>query len=390
MAIKLGELLVQEGLVSQEDLDEALRYQVIYGGKLGTNLIEMGLIEEGEITRILSKKLGIPFAPPERLLKIPQDIIAVTPREIAEKYMVVPIAREGKKLFLAMDDPSNLLALDEISFRTGFIVKPILASEVRLILALEKYYGIERERRYISLEKRMATAKKKRKPETVRLQPPPPVPSPVRAQEEKEEFIEIPGLESNEEIEELEAIVDAEELEQIDVIEDLADADVIEEYTLEMISRLLTDAGDREDIADILIGYLAQEFDRGALFQVRGAHIGGWRAMNRGKSVETFSQLAVPLGEPSVLKTVVESRSTYLGAIARNEINDRVFHALGGPMAATGLLVPLQIMGRVVGLLYVDDRNVNLSGRTVDLQKLAAKASMAFEILILKQKILML
>ncbi|NIQ94215.1 MAG: general secretion pathway protein GspE [Desulfuromonadales bacterium] len=387
MAIKLGEFLVREGLVTEDDLEEALKYQVIYGGKLGTNLIEMGLVEEGDIAKALSKKLGIPYVPPQKLENIPRDLLDTIPTEIAEKYRVLPVARENKKLFLAMTDPADLHAIDEISFRTGYIVKPVLTPELRLVLALEQYYGIDREMRYIPLDKRVTTARKKAK----KTPSPESEQTPQATPDEEEEFIEIPGVETAEEIEEAEPLEEIEELAAAEVVEEVAEADIVEEaYTLDVISRLLADAGDREDIADIIIGYLGQEFHRGAIFQVRGSTISGWRGMVNGTNSERFPQIDIGLDEPSVLKTVVENRSYYLGAISRTEANDRVFQGLGGYLAPTALLVPIQILGRVVGILYVDAESVDLSERTVDLQTLAAKASMAFEILILKKKILML
>lgn len=397
MAIKLGELLVREGLVTEDDIEEALRYQVIYGGKLGTNLIEMGLVEEGDIAQVLSKKLGLPYAPPEKLQNLPRKLLDIIPREIAEKYNALPLARENKKLFLAMTDPTDLHAIDEIAFRTGYIVNPVLTPELRLTLALEQYYGIEREMRYIPLDKRVSTARKKAKKKPPPKHAPPRRPEPEPAEEKApdteavEEFIEIPGVDPAEGVAEAETIDEAEALDSTEIVEEIAEADVVEnQYTLGTISRLLADAGDREDIADIVLGYLGQEFDRGALFQVRGETISGWRGMVGGTNSENITKTELDLDEPSVLKTVVENRSYYLGSISRNDANDRIFQGLGGYLAPTCLLVPIQILGRVVAIIYVDGGNVDLSRRAVDLQNLAAKASMAFEILILKKKILTL
>jgi len=149
MAIKLGTMLVQEGLISLQQLDEALKYQTIFGGRLGTNLIEMGLAEEEDIARILSDKLRVPFTGSEELLKIPTEVIQLIPRKIAQKYKVVPLRQEKKRLYLAMVDPSDLRAVDEIGFISGYAVHPLVAPEVSLILALEKHYGIDRDVRYV-------------------------------------------------------------------------------------------------------------------------------------------------------------------------------------------------------------------------------------------------
>ncbi len=151
MALKIGELLVKEGVITRKQLEEALKCQVIFGGRLGTNLIEMGLIGEDELVRYLSKQLEVPFVPPEQLLSIPPDVIKLISRDIAEEYKIIPLSLDKKRLTVAMWDPSDLSAVDAISFITGYIIKPLVCSELRLLLALEQYYGIKREVRYIQL-----------------------------------------------------------------------------------------------------------------------------------------------------------------------------------------------------------------------------------------------
>ncbi len=155
MAVKLGELLIKKNLLTQAQLEEALQAQVIFGGKLGTVLIEMGLLTEKTLAGVLAQLLNIPCAKPGQLQNIPENIIKIISSELAEKHKVIPVAANGKKLTLAMADPRNLKSIDEISFRTGYIVRPILALEVRLVFALEKYYGIKRTMRYIAPPKQV-------------------------------------------------------------------------------------------------------------------------------------------------------------------------------------------------------------------------------------------
>src|SRR6266568_8528642 len=151
MAQKIGELLVSEGLLTRKQLDEALKSQVIFGGRLGTNLVEMGIVEEQDLLLTLSKQLEIPFVSSEQLMAVPAEAIKLIPREMAEEYKIVPLSLEKKRLTAAMADPSDLSAIDAISFITGYIILPVVCSELRLLLALEQYYGIKREVRYIQL-----------------------------------------------------------------------------------------------------------------------------------------------------------------------------------------------------------------------------------------------
>ena len=111
MAAKLGELLITKNLLTQAQLEEALQAQVIFGGKLGTILIEMGLITEDALAEILAQLLSFPCAKPGQLQNIPEDVIKIISPEMAEKNKVVPVSVSGKKLTLAMEDPSNLKAI---------------------------------------------------------------------------------------------------------------------------------------------------------------------------------------------------------------------------------------------------------------------------------------
>ncbi len=113
MALKLGEMLIREGLLTSAQLEEALKYQVIFGGKLGTNLIEMGLVEENALARVLSRKLGVPCAEESELMRISPEVIKLIPKDIAARYKVIPLRLENRRLTLVMADPTDLKAIDE-------------------------------------------------------------------------------------------------------------------------------------------------------------------------------------------------------------------------------------------------------------------------------------
>ena len=103
MALRLGELLIKNKLLTQAQLEEALQTQVIFGGKLGTILIEMGLISENVLAEILSNLINIPCLKPDQLENIPEHVIKIISPELAQKHKVVPVAVNGKKLTLAME-----------------------------------------------------------------------------------------------------------------------------------------------------------------------------------------------------------------------------------------------------------------------------------------------
>lgn len=171
--ITLLEMLLRAGLIDEKQFDGALRNRVLHGGKIGTSLIELGFVNEVDLARFLGKKLAVPYVSPEKLKKISAETIAALPIELALKYQAIPLKLEKKKLVLAMVDPSDLKAVDEISFATGFIIRPVIAPEVRLMEALSVYYQAEVGPRYLQIASRLEEERE----EEFRNLPPEPAPS---------------------------------------------------------------------------------------------------------------------------------------------------------------------------------------------------------------------
>ncbi len=140
MPIKLGELLVKENLISAPQLQEALTYQKQHGGKLGFNLVKLGFIKDEEITQLLSRQYGVPSINLARF-EIDPSVIKLVPAETSQKYQIIPLSRAGANLTIAMVDPTNVFAMDDIKFMTGYNVEPVVASETAIMDAIEKYYG---------------------------------------------------------------------------------------------------------------------------------------------------------------------------------------------------------------------------------------------------------
>jgi type IV pilus assembly protein PilB len=144
MSAKLGEILVRENLLSAQQLREALDYQRAHGGRLGFNLVKMGLVSDDMITAVLSRQYGVPSVNLE-LFDIEPSVIRLIPQEVAQKYSVLPLSRVGASLTLAMVDPTNVFAMDDIKFMTGLNIEPVVVSEASVQEAIAKYYGSSRE-----------------------------------------------------------------------------------------------------------------------------------------------------------------------------------------------------------------------------------------------------
>ncbi|HET7113794.1 MAG TPA: type IV-A pilus assembly ATPase PilB [Pyrinomonadaceae bacterium] len=144
MSVKLGEILVRENLISPQNLREALDYQREHGGRLGFNLVKLGLVSDDMITAVLSRQYGIPSVNLD-LFNIDSAVLRLIPQEVAQKHCVLPLSRVGATLTLAMVDPTNVFAMDDVKFMTGLNVEPVVVAEGSIQLAIAKYYGSSRE-----------------------------------------------------------------------------------------------------------------------------------------------------------------------------------------------------------------------------------------------------
>ncbi len=140
MSGRLGELLVRENLISVQQLRKAQEEQQKSGTRIGTALIKSGAIEETKLTDFLSKQYGVP-AINLRDFDIDPDIIKLVPKDVAEKHLVVPVNRAGPSLIVAMCDPSNIYAVDDLKFLTSYNIETVVASEPAIREAIEKYYA---------------------------------------------------------------------------------------------------------------------------------------------------------------------------------------------------------------------------------------------------------
>ncbi len=139
-AVRIGELLLKEKRITAEQLQEALNYQRQNGGKLGLNLIKMGFVKDEEMTALLSRQYGVPSIALAEF-EIDPTVVKLVPADTAQKYQIVPLSRAGATLTIAMTDPTNVFAMDDIKFMTGYNVEPVVASETAVLEAIQKYYG---------------------------------------------------------------------------------------------------------------------------------------------------------------------------------------------------------------------------------------------------------
>jgi type IV pilus assembly protein PilB len=140
MSSRLGEILIKESLITPDQLRKAQEHQKANGGRLGTCLIKLGFISDDEITGVLSRQYGVPSIN-LKYYEVDASVIKLIPQDTAIRYQIVPLSRVGSTLTIAMIDPTNVFAMDDIKFMTGFNVEPVVASETAISEAIVKFYG---------------------------------------------------------------------------------------------------------------------------------------------------------------------------------------------------------------------------------------------------------
>ena len=140
MAAKLGQLLIASNIISEDQLREALILQRKEGGRLGTNLVKLGHITEEKLVTFLSRQYGVPAINLSDY-KIDPSVLKLVPVDIARKYLIMPVARVGATLTIAMADPSNVFAIDDVKFMTGYNVEVVVSSESSILSAVSSHYA---------------------------------------------------------------------------------------------------------------------------------------------------------------------------------------------------------------------------------------------------------
>ena len=144
MSQRLGDLLVKEKVITQEQLEAALKTQKETNARLGSVLVKLGYMSDDDVTNFLSRQYGVP-AINLSYFEIDAAVVKLIPQETAKRYQILPLSRVGASLTIAMVDPTNVFAMDDIKFMTGFNIEPVVASESAILEGIEKAYGSAQE-----------------------------------------------------------------------------------------------------------------------------------------------------------------------------------------------------------------------------------------------------
>src|SRR5690349_24955670 len=144
MSQRLGDLLVKEKVITPEQLEQATKVQKGANCRLGSALVRLGFLTDEDVTNFLSRQYGVP-AINLSYFEIDPAVVKLIPFETAKRYQILPLSRVGASLTIAMVDPTNVFAMDDIKFMTGFNIEPVVASESSIADGIDKAYGTSKE-----------------------------------------------------------------------------------------------------------------------------------------------------------------------------------------------------------------------------------------------------
>jgi len=391
---KIGEVLVQAGHLSQEGLEEALDWQVLYGGRLGTNLLELKLVEEEQLARALGKQLGAEIAWGE--LQVDPALVSAIPKHIADRHEMVPWKLEKRRLKVLCCE-IKVSELDQLSYKTGRTCVPVIAPEFRIYQLLRAHYQATRQMRALDFgvvpEEGQRRKRKGKEPgKTIEAGP---------ELIDEDAFNEIynrvvtgplsrPSSQASAaappEEERLEALPEDAILGEFrdDVIPEsalpsvAADAPAaVPEPPVKQVSwddvpapppepareespldfkqalKALEGVSDRDSIAHIVLRASRNKAARALLLQVQGGVALGWDGL--GEGTENARQVAMPLSAESAFALVAKTRSHYMGPLQKTPTNIRFLATLGKRVPLSSLIFPILHKGRVSYMLYLDN-----------------------------------
>ncbi|HTJ43541.1 MAG TPA: hypothetical protein VL463_15660 [Kofleriaceae bacterium] len=366
--MKLGTLLLRNAAISLTQLEAGLRAQVLYGGRLGTNLVELGFLDVDGLGMYLGELSGLPVASQGLLEAATARVLSLVPPDLADLHGAIPLYLDpAGVLAIAMVDPTDELARAELAEKSGHPLLPHVVAELRLLYYLEKHYGVVRKARYIrpGTRRTLAQADERRKtqpagglvlPPQVRLEP-----------RKRRVSAETPAV----------AISATKTLQMMAPYQSICDR--------------IDAAPHRDQIAQALVDFGAGRFDAVIIFLIRDGNALGWRGhvgTARGLTAP-LEQLSLPLGGTSALQAAHDTLRPFRGtppSVGR-PVETELWTAIGAEPAPSQILVtPIIVKQRVVNLVYAHAPGPLPDIATDELCELAIRASTAYVRLIRQSK----
>jgi len=366
--LRIGEMLLEAGILTRQQLEEALNAQLIYGGKLGTNLVEHGFVTEEFLTSFLSKQCNMPAAEPKDLEDIPTEVVETLSRELADKHKVVPFRRDKRRLDLALVDPTNVKAMDDVAFKSGLLVRPYVAPEVLIHRALERYYQIVPPRRYIQVHSD-AGGKQELSSSAISQQ--------IEVQRSRNPsqagFVASPPTNGAE------------------VPRGLPDAFPDRPMTLSQLVYDLQSVEASQQIINLILRFSRPYFKKRGIFVLRADCFERVAAEGPSDFERKTVKLRLPIKEPNIFHSIFLSKRYHLGTIPPSPENFQALELLGEEPSSALFLLPLVFNQRTELLLVAAGFTPLFTMDHVRrFQMLMEKAGFAHQIILLKNRLRLL
>jgi hypothetical protein len=338
--MKLGEALVKKGLLTKAQLDLALKSQLIFGGHLGTSLIETGLLDEDTLGEVLASSAGVPHAGRQILANIRPATIKAVPKRIAAEYQAIPFKIEGNSLHVAFVNPRDLRSLDALKFTTGRKIVPWIAPEVRVLQALERYYDVERRARYIRLDHKLAAPQRVTSARAKPARVPPKDDIDYLSAFEPE-----PGCAYGRPWQEVAAEMFGRDFAEIEPRKS--------SMSLSNLAERYGRAESRDDLARTALDFVAGRSHRTLLMFVRGNWASVW--MERGFSLADQVRSGAQFDVTSeALFHLLMGNDHYHGALPANVEVRSFYDRLGAAAPSELLLIPIHVNDRLIAAALAD------------------------------------
>jgi hypothetical protein len=349
----IGDYLTERGWISGVELHYARQSQRQLGGRLETCLLAQGALDEAQLLEALSEYQGLPAASGDDLQRADAQALRTVPVEVARRLRAVPFSQVGDELWVAVENAEDEAVQRELALATKLPLRYHVASEPRVSQALETHYGVACSSRIRQLLARLD------RPEPLAAATPA-VPAAQRSSP--------PRRPSRQ--------------------DDSGSMPTISPGALSAFERRLSHLESAQETFATLVDYLGREFQRVAVFRVASDHVEGWLMRAGADAQERLSRYRAFFTEPSVFLNLRQGAPFHLGALPDMATHELLAECLGGPLPAEVLLLPIQVQGRLVAVVYCDRGSRGLAGIDLgELQRMAAATATSLERRLLHQKL---
>jgi hypothetical protein len=381
MAIKLGELLIEAGVIDRTQLAQALQHQRTYGGRLGTNLVELGILDEKTLAGVLAKQMSIPSATAAQLDRVDPAALRLLRADVAERLRAVPLREDAGRLWVAMADPTDQVALKELERLVGKPIRAMVAPELLIQYALEKHFAVRRKPRVMTVREgsglldfdghrtpRIASAAPASSQTKKGPPPPPAAEAPV--------WNWYGDSVKNDAVDSLSGYLDEQAKPAVPKRE---------RPPLKIVAEKLLMADSDEAVFDVALSYVGIDAQRLAAFLLRNGQLVGWRG--HGVDEAQLRKVKIKLEDAPMVAGVLASGQPWVGRVQLKDLGS-LATPLGVRDEGLGVVLPVRIGKRAVAAVVGLEASPDILQHASTINKLANKIDQALHIGYLRRQIL--